>query len=91
LEFYEGPPDDPALSEEPPEANTPPAVTEATYPCPKCGGTQVGVSVHTQGSFYLLRYFGFLRWRSSDVGAWVCTDCGYTEFYAGDPANLRGD
>jgi predicted nucleic-acid-binding Zn-ribbon protein len=86
LEFYEGPPE--TAVEKPSPAAAP---VEATYPCPKCGGTEVGASVHTHGSFYLQRYFGFLDWRSSDVGAWVCTDCGYTEFYAIDPANLRGD
>ena len=53
-------------------------------PCPKCEGEVIEANVHI-----LLAPVKFgLNSKTSGVEALVCTNCGYTEFYAKKPLNL---
>lgn len=66
--------------------------------CPKCGRTEildgVRVKVPSAGSVDDVRVVvaptsGMLRQQTgSDLRAWICAGCGFTELYASDPGLL---
>lgn len=68
--------------------------------CPKCGGeeiaeaeateyTSAGRTVQTVATYENPNALMFRGRRESTLHAYVCVQCGYTEFYAQGPGNLR--
>ena len=74
-----------------------------TNTCPKCGSIEIigdAKAIDDQGGMHLgeqftVTTFGkpealiFKEKRTTTVSAWVCGQCGYTEFYADSPSSLR--
>jgi predicted nucleic-acid-binding Zn-ribbon protein len=56
-------------------------------PCPKCNGEVVGAKV-METYLMPLKYDILFDIKTSRMEARVCTNCGYTEFYAKDPLKL---
>lgn len=57
-----------------------------TKQCPKCDSRRVGFGVegpNTSASLYITESVAVASER------WLCTDCGYVEWYVRDPAALR--
>ena len=73
-----------------------------TGTCPKCGCTEViaDVTAVDRGEANIERDMEVAIFRRPDalifkgkqsttVAAWVCSDCGYIEYYADNPANIK--
>ncbi len=74
---------------------------KATEECPKCGSkdvtanavaedqTNYGPQAHKIAVYQKPDAIIFKEKSSSSLSAWVCTDCGYVEFYADNPSALK--
>jgi predicted nucleic-acid-binding Zn-ribbon protein len=78
-----------------------------TGTCPKCGSKDVAANAefHSrfQGSFDAMKEHNIVIYRDKRAGlfsrgkkksrvtAWVCRNCGFIEFYAETPTDLRGE
>lgn len=75
---------------------------KTTGTCPKCGCTEIiadatAVDRGDSNSFREMEVATFRNpdalifkgMQSTTVSAWVCSDCGYIEYYADSPANLK--
>jgi len=75
-----------------------------TGKCPKCGGTEViddakaidrwGQSGTLQSEMSIATFLKpdamiFKQKQETTVSAWVCSTCGYIEFYADNPDTIR--
>jgi predicted nucleic-acid-binding Zn-ribbon protein len=72
-----------------------------TNKCPKCGSSDViqdakavdrNESFDTELSVATFRKPEALLFKgqlTTTISAWVCTDCGYVEFYADDPQGIK--
>jgi len=73
-----------------------------TGQCPKCGSTEIIANAKPidrghkdwEKAFTLATYGNptalvFTDKHTSTVGAWVCVQCGYVEFYANSPSSLK--
>jgi predicted nucleic-acid-binding Zn-ribbon protein len=69
--------------------------------CPKCGGTEIIADAKVidrrdgpEGELTVATYrkpkaLIFKDKQKSTVSAWICSACGYIEFYADDPAGIK--
>jgi predicted nucleic-acid-binding Zn-ribbon protein len=69
--------------------------------CPKCGGTEIiadakvidrnesGEGELSVATFRKPDALIFKEKQASTVSAWICSACGYIEFYADDPAGIK--
>ena len=73
-----------------------------TGTCPKCGCTDIIADAKAvdRGDGNSLRDMEIATYRRPEalifrekqltsVSAWVCSDCGFIEYYADDPANIK--
>ncbi len=62
----------------------------APTPCPECGGERVQAGVSNHAFLVVNDPAKLFGQQASTLRAIVCTQCGYTRFYAVHPEKLRG-
>lgn len=59
-------------------------------PCPECGGDRIPADVWGNTALLVSDPTKLLGYQTVRLRAVVCTQCGYTRFYATQPEKLRG-